>query len=126
GAPLYNFCCAVDDAEMQITNVIRGADHLTNTARQILIMQALGSAIPSYTHLPLIMKAGKKMSKRDEDADPRFPVSVSARRDLGYLREATMNFLALLGWSLDDKTEFFTEAELINSFDLSGLSKSNA
>jgi len=126
GRPLYNFCCAVDDADMDITHVIRGADHLTNTARQVLVLQALGHEVPTYTHLPLIMKANKKMSKRDGDADPRYPVSVSARRNLGYLREATINFLALLGWSLDDKTEFFTPEELVNAFTLEGLSKSNA
>lgn len=126
GDPLYNFCCAVDDADMKITHVIRGSDHLTNTARQMLILQALGYPIPTYTHVPLIMKNNKKMSKRDEDADPRFPVSVSARRDLGYLPEATMNFIALLGWSLDDKSEIFAREELIRVFTLDGLSKSNA
>ncbi|MDK2971523.1 MAG: glutamyl-tRNA synthetase [Candidatus Sumerlaeota bacterium] len=126
GLPLYNFCCAVDDADMSITHVIRGSDHLTNTARQMMVLNALGAPIPTYTHLPLILKAGKKMSKRDGDADPRFPVSVSARRDRGYLPEATMNFIALLGWSLDDKAEFFSRQELIEAFTLEGLSKSNA
>lgn len=126
GGPLYNFCCAVDDADMRITHVIRGSDHLTNTARQMMILEALGAPIPTFTHLPLILKAGKKMSKRDADADPRYPVSVSARRDLGYLPEATMNFIALLGWSFDDKTEIFSKQELIAAFTLEGLSKSNA
>jgi glutamyl-tRNA synthetase len=125
-SPLYNFCCAVDDAEMRISHVIRGNDHLTNTAKQIAILEALGAPIPTYTHLPLILKNAKKMSKRDADADPRFPVSVSARRDLGYLPEATVNFLALLGWALDDKAEFFPREELTRVFNLEGLSKSNA
>ncbi|MCB2155628.1 glutamate--tRNA ligase [bacterium] len=126
GKPLYNFCCAIDDADMQITHVIRGSDHLTNTARQMMVLEALGYPVPTYTHLPLIMKANKKMSKRDEDADPRFPVSVSARRDLGYLHEATMNFIALAGWSFDDKAEIFSAEDLIEKFSLDGLSKSNA
>ncbi|MDX2176812.1 MAG: glutamate--tRNA ligase [Candidatus Sumerlaeia bacterium] len=126
GGPLYNFCCAVDDAEMRITHVIRGADHLSNTARQILMLEALGAAIPQYTHLPLILKGGKKMSKRDVDADGRFPVSVSARRDLGYHPEATFNFLALLGWSFDGEREILTRDEIINAFSLDRLSKSNA
>ncbi len=126
GMPLYNFCCVVDDAEMNITHVIRGADHLSNSARQVLMFQALGYPIPKYTHLPLILKAGKKMSKRDNDADPRYPVSVSARRDLGYLPEATINFLALLGWSADGENEIHSREELIRAFSLDRLSKSNA
>ncbi len=126
GAPLFNFCCAIDDADMGITHVIRGADHLSNTPRQMMVLRALGFDVPTYTHLPLIMKGGKKMSKRDADADPRTPVSVSARRDLGYLRESTMNFLAMLGWSFDDKTEIFSVPELIEKFSLDGLSKANA
>ncbi|MGF1573151.1 MAG: glutamate--tRNA ligase [Sumerlaeia bacterium] len=126
GAPLFNFCCAVDDAVMNITNVIRGSDHITNTARQTLILNALGYPSPTYTHLPLITKEGKKMSKRDNDADPRYPVSVSARRDLGYLRETMINFLVLLGWSFDGQQEIFNEKELIQKFTLNSLSKSNA
>lgn len=126
GGPLYNFCCAVDDGDMRITHVIRGQEHYSNAARQILLLEALGYKVPTYTHLPLIMKAGRKMSKRDGDADPKHPVSVSARRDLGYLPEATINFLALLGWSLDDKTEFFQREDLIKAFSLERLSKSNA
>jgi glutamyl-tRNA synthetase len=126
GMPLYNFVCTVDDALMEITHVIRGADHLTNTAKQVLIYEAMGYPVPSFTHLPLIMKNNKKMSKRDEEADPRFPVSVSARRDLGYLEEATINFLALLGWSYSGDREFLTREELIESFSLERLQKSNA
>lgn len=126
GWPLYNFCCAVDDADMKITHVIRANEHLSNTPRQILIYQALGYPVPTFTHLPLVMKNNKKMSKRDGDADPRFPVSVLARRDRGYLPEAMLNFIALLGWSLDDKTEFFSLKDLIEHFTLDGLSKANA
>ncbi len=126
GGPLYNFVCAVDDADMGITHVIRGADHLSNTAKQILLLEAMVREVPVYTHLPLITRGGKKMSKRDEDADPRYPVSVSARRDLGYLREATVNFLALLGWSHPSGEEIFPLDELIREFGLERLGKANA
>jgi glutamyl-tRNA synthetase len=126
GAPLYNFCCAVDDGDMAITHVIRAQEHLTNTPRQMMILHALGYEIPQYTHLPLVMKNNKKMSKRDGDADPRFPVSVSARRALGYLPEATVNFIALLGWALDGEKEIFSREELVKAFTLEGLSKANA
>ncbi len=77
--PVYNFACAVDDVDMKITQVIRGSDHLSNTPRQQLIIKAMGAVPPKYTHVPLIMKNGKKMSKRDADANPEFPVSVHAR-----------------------------------------------
>lgn len=126
GMPLYNFVCTVDDALMGITHVIRGVEHLSNAPKQILLYQALGFAPPTFTHLPLIMKGAKKMSKRDADADPRFPVSVSARRDLGYLPEATVNFLALMGWSHPEALELFSREELIASFGLDRLSRSNA
>lgn len=126
GMPLYNFVCVVDDALMQITHVIRGVEHLGNAAKQVLLYQAFGYPVPSFTHLPLIMKNGKKMSKRDADADKRFPVSVSERRDLGYLREATVNFLSLLGWSSPGESELFPQEELIANFTLDRLSKSNA
>ncbi|MEQ8820133.1 MAG: glutamate--tRNA ligase [Sumerlaeia bacterium] len=126
GKPLYNLVCAVDDALMGITNVIRGVEHLSNAPRQMLLMQAWGYDVPSFTHLPLIMKNGKKMSKRDGDADKLFPVSVSARRDLGYLPEATVNFIALLGWSMDRENDLLTREDLIANFSLDGLSKANA
>lgn len=126
GLPLYNFVCTVDDALMGITHVIRGADHLSNTAKQVLLYEAMGYELPIFTHLPLITRGGKKMSKRDEDADPRFPVSVSARRDLGYLREATVNFLSLLGWSNQSGEEIYPLEELIREFDLDRLNKANA
>jgi len=126
GVPLYNFCCAVDDGEMGITHVFRGVEHLSNAPRQIMLLKAFGYGVPTYAHLPLITKNNKKMSKRDGDADKRFPVSVSARRDLGYLQEATVNFIALLGWSFDGTRELFTMKELVECFSLDGLSKSNA
>lgn len=126
GWPLYNFCAAVDDHDMGITNVIRGVEHLGNAAKQILIMQALGCEPPTYTHLPLINKKGKKMSKRDADADPRFPVSVSGRRELGYLKEACLNFFCLLGWSHPEGEEIFPVDEAIKHFSLDRLQKSAA
>lgn len=126
GVPLYNFVCVVDDALMGITHVIRGADHLSNSAKQVLMFKAFGYNVPTFSHLPLIMKAGKKMSKRDADANPLHPVSVSARRDLGFLREATVNFLSLLGWSHPSGEEIYTLESLIANFDLERLVKSNA
>ncbi len=126
GMPLYNFVCTVDDALMNITHVIRGVEHLPNTVKQVLLYQALGYAPPQFVHLPLIMKNGKKMSKRDADPQGRFPVSVLERRDLGYLPEATLNHLALMGWSSPDGEEIFSQEKLIKDFDLNRLSKANA
>ncbi|MGM0422138.1 MAG: glutamate--tRNA ligase [Pseudomonadota bacterium] len=124
--PLYNFVVTVDDALMGISHVIRGVEHLGNAARQTLLYQAWGFDVPQFLHLPLIMKGGKKMSKRDEDADPRYPVSVTARRQLGYLPEATANYIALLGWTAPDEKELFELEELIQAFSLERFSKSNA
>ncbi len=123
---LYNFVVTVDDALMDITHIIRGVEHLGNAAKQTLLYNALGFDVPQFCHLPLIMKGGKKMSKRDEDADPRFPVSVTARRDLGYLPDACANYIALLGWSAPDENELFELDTLAKQFDLDRLSKSNA
>ncbi len=126
GNPVYNFACAIDDVDMRITHVIRGSDHLSNTPRQLLVIRALGAQDPQYTHVPLIMKDGKKMSKRDADADPHFPVSVHARREMGYLPEATVNFLALLGWNYDPENELFTLGQAVERFDGTGLNASAA
>lgn len=126
GMPLYNFVCAVDDALMNISHVIRGVEHFTNAARQVLLHQALGNTIPTFLHLPLIMKNGKKMSKRDADADGKYPVSVAARAELGYLPEATLNHLALLGWSHPEGKELLEMEDLLENFDLARLNKANA
>ena len=126
GMPLYNFVCAIDDALMNITHVIRGVEHFTNAARQVLLHQAIGNTVPTFLHLPLIMKNGKKMSKRDVDADGKFPVSVAGRMELGYLPEATLNHLALLGWSHPEGKEFLEVKDLLENFDLNRLSKANA
>jgi nondiscriminating glutamyl-tRNA synthetase len=121
GMPLYNFCCVVDDAQMGITNVIRGVEHLSNAARQVLLYHAFGYPVPTFTHLPLIMKNGKKMSKRDDDP----LVSVSERRRVGYLREALINFFALLGWSHPEGKDHFPVEETLQLFNLDRLNKAN-
>src|SRR6266480_4706651 len=100
GSPLYNLAVAVDDRDMEITHVIRGADHISNTPRQLMILKALGAEPPTYAHVPLLHGPdGKKLSKRHGAA------SVQELRDAGYLPEAVRNYLALLGWGYDEKTE---------------------
>jgi glutamyl-tRNA synthetase len=121
GSPLYNLAVAVDDRDMGITHVIRGADHISNTPRQLMILEALGSEPPIYAHLPLLHGPdGKKLSKRHGAA------SVQELRDQGYLPAAIRNYLALLGWGFDDSTEYFTTEELVQNFSLERVSKSPA
>jgi glutamyl-tRNA synthetase len=122
GSPLYNLSAAVDDRDMGITHVIRGADHISNTPRQLMILKALGEHEPPvYAHLPLLHGPdGKKLSKRHGAA------SVQELRDQGYLPAAVRNYLALLGWGYDDSTTFFTTDELIGRFTLERVSKSPA
>jgi glutamyl-tRNA synthetase len=121
GSPLYNLAVAVDDRDMGITHVVRGADHLSNTPRQLLILHALGADPPVYAHLPLLHGPdGKKLSKRHGAA------SVQELRDAGYLPEAVRNYIALLGWGYDESTEFFTTDELIERFSLERVSKAPA
>ena len=120
GTPTYNLCCAVDDLRLGITHVIRGADHIGNTPRQILLAQALGGEIPQFAHLPLILNPdGQRMSKR-LNAE-----SVSAYRQRGYLPEAVINYLARLGWSHGDR-ELFQRHELIELFSLARVQLSPA
>ncbi len=110
GIPLYNFGCVVDDVTMGITLVARGDDHVVNTPIQILLFEALGEALPKFAHLPMINGPdGKKLSKRTA------AVSVGEYRDMGYLPDAVLNYLARLGWSHGDQ-EVFTRAELIQHF----------
>ena len=125
GMPLYNFACVVDDALMKITHVFRGMEHLPNTPKQVLMYNAFGYEVPQFIHMPIIMKNNKKMSKRDPDYDPRFPVSILERRDLGYLPEATLNFLALLGWSHPESQELLTPEEILKTFSVDRLNKAN-
>src|SRR5215217_4397230 len=121
GSPLYNLAVAVDDHDMGITHVVRGADHISNTPRQLMIMQAMGAETPVYAHLPLLHGPdGKKLSKRHGAA------SVQELRDAGYLPEAARNYLALLGWGYDEETTFFTTDELQRLFSLERVSKSPA
>lgn len=123
GHPLYNLAVVCDDIEMQITHVIRGQDHLTNTHKQILIYEALGVTPPTFAHLPLIMAPNKgKLSKRKHGE----VVSMTTYRDAGFLAAAFRNFLALLGWSAGEEQEIYTLAELVEKFSLGGIHRSNA
>src|ERR671928_2098941 len=111
GSPLYNLAVAVDDRDMGITHVIRGADHISNTPRQLMILKALGAEPPTYAHLPLLHGPdGKKLSKRHGAA------SVQELRDAGYLPEAIRNYLALLGWGYDEETTVITTPHLVEQF----------
>lgn len=119
--PLYNFAVAIDDAEMQISHVIRGEDHISNTPKQILIQEALGLPLPAYAHVPLILAPDRsKLSKRHG------ATSVLELRDAGYLPEALVNFIALLGWNPGGERELFSMDELIAHFDLAKVQKSGA
>ena len=112
GSVLYNFAVAVDDADMGITDVIRGDDHLSNTPKQLLVLEALGVEPPRYAHLPLLHGPdGKKLSKRHGAA------SVQELRDAGYLPAAVRNYLALLGWGTEDDTTILSTEELVERFD---------
>ena len=117
GSPTYNLTVVVDDADMGVTHVMRGDDHLNNTPRQINIFDALGIAAPTYAHIPLILDPdGKKLSKRHGAA------SVLEYRDLGYLPEALLNYLVRLGWSHGDQ-EIFSIDEMIELFDIGQVNK---
>jgi len=112
GTPTYNFCVVVDDWDMNVSHVVRGDDHISNTPKQINILTALGADIPQYAHIPMILgDDGKRLSKRHG------AVSVMQYRDDGYLPEALLNYLVRLGWSHGDK-EIFSRAEMIELFDL--------
>jgi glutamyl-tRNA synthetase len=120
-SPLYNFAVAVDDSDMQITHVVRGEDHLSNTPRQLLVLAALGARPPAYAHLPLLHGTdGKPLSNRHGAA------SVQELRAAGYLPEAVRNYLALLGWGYDETTTFFSTADLIEKFSIERVSRSPA
>ncbi len=121
GSVLYNFAVAVDDAEMGITDVIRGDDHLSNTPRQLLVLEALGEQPPRYAHLPLLHGPdGKKLSKRHGAA------SVQELREQGFLPAAVRNYLALLGWGTDDDTTLMSTEELIGRFTIDRVGRSAA
>lgn len=123
GHPLYNLAVVCDDIEMQITHVIRGQDHLTNTHKQVLIYEALGEQPPIFGHLPLILAPNKgKLSKRKHGE----VVSMTTYRDAGFLAAAFRNFLVLLGWSAGEEKEIYTFDELIKKFSLDHIHKNNA
>ena len=121
GMPTYNFANVVDDHLMDITHVVRGSEYLSSTPKYNLLYKAFGWNAPQYVHLPPVMKdAHHKLSKRNGDA------SFGDLMDKGYIPEAVMNYIALLGWSPSDNTEIFTLDELKEKFNISGLSKSPA
>lgn len=122
GIPTYNFQVVIDDHEMEITHVIRAEEHLSNTPRQILVFSAFGWTVPTFAHLPIVLDQNrKKLSKRDPSVLP-----IASYRDKGYVPEAIVNFLALLGWSPEGEEELFSLDELSMQFDLDRVGKSGA
>ena len=120
GTPTYNFACVVDDVDMKISHVIRGNDHIANTFKQTLIYKALELTPPLFAHIPLILGKDKaKISKRHG------AVSVMEYKEQGFLREAFVNFLALLGWSPKDDREILSTDQMIELFTLEGVNSSN-
>ena len=123
GHPLYNLSVVIDDIEMNITHVIRGQDHLTNTHKQVLLYEALGASVPQFAHLPLILAPNKgKLSKRKHGE----VVSLTTYRDRGFLPAAFRNFLALLGWAPANSKEMLTVDELVQEFTLEHIHRSPA
>jgi glutamyl-tRNA synthetase len=155
GTCLYHLASVVDDFDFEITHVVRAIEHLSNTPRQIFIAQSLGYSLPQYAHIPFVAEPGSKnkLSKRkiaqylnnkefnrlyqsgaeiasriglQPDPNSFNPVLVDFYREVGFLPDAVLNYLLLLGWSLDDKTEFFTRQEMLDSFSLQRVVKSEA
>lgn len=121
GTPTYNFACVVDDALTKITHIIRGDDHISNTPKQILLYQALGFPLPEFAHLPLILaKEGGRMSKR------KGATAITEYRQMGYLPQALVNFLMLLGWSPGENREIIDIKEAIKLFDIRSVNKTAA
>ncbi len=119
--PTYNLACVVDDYEMGISHVIRAADHITNTPKQVLLYEALRLSMPEFAHLPLILGEDKKKLSKRHGA-----VSLMTYRDQGFMSEAMVNFLALLGWSPGDDREIMSITELIDRFSLERINPANA
>ncbi len=123
GAPTYHMASCADDADLRISHIIRGQDHLTNTFKHVLIFEALGVEPPKFAHLPLLIAPdGAKLSKRKHGP----VVSVTTYRDAGFLPHAFINFVCLLGWSPKDNREVLSRQELIDVFSLEGVNHSNA
>jgi glutamyl-tRNA synthetase len=121
GSVLYNFAVAVDDLDAEITHVVRGEDHLSNTPKQLLVYEALGAVAPAFAHLPLLHGPdGKKLSKRHGAA------SVQELRDAGFLPEAVRNYLALLGWGAADDATIISTEELVAQFDVARVQRNPA
>jgi glutamyl-tRNA synthetase len=121
GIPTYHLGVVVDDLDLRITHVIRGADHISNTPKQILLYRAVDAPLPEFAHLPLILGPDKQRLSKRHGA-----TSVMAYAEMGYLPEAFFNFLALLGWSPGDDREMLSRRELIDLFSLEGVGKANA
>lgn len=121
GMPTYNFAVVIDDALMAITHVIRGEDHLSNTPKQIQIYEALGFTVPKFAHIPMILGPDKSLLSKRHGA-----TSVMQFHDEGYLAEAMVNYLSLLGWGYDDSQTIFSVSDLIEKFSLERVSKNPA
>ena len=123
GMPTYHLASCADDADLRISHIIRGQDHLTNTFKHVLIFEAAGVAPPVFAHLPLLVAPdGTKLSKRRHGP----VVSVTTYRDAGFLPQAFVNFICLLGWSPKNDREQMSRQELIDAFSLEGVNRSNA
>jgi len=123
GMPTYHLASCADDADLRISHIIRGQDHLTNTFKHVLIFEAAGATPPQFAHLPLLIAPdGAKLSKRRHGP----VVSVTTYRDNGFLPQAFVNFLCLLGWSPKDDRDRMTRQELIDAFSFEGINRSNA
>jgi len=121
-SPIYHFVVVVDDGMMEVTHVIRGQEHLNSTARQILVLEALGYPRPDYAHIPLIMSPrGGKLSKRDPEV-----MSVMEYKEGGYIQDAILNFLAFIGWNPGDEREILSKEDLVREFSLERVQKSGA
>lgn len=121
GSPAYNFACVVDDIEMQITHVIRGDDHISNTNKQVAVYNALGVKPPKFAHIPLILGPDKApLSKRFG------AVSITEYRQMGYLPQALVNYLSLLGWAPGDNKEFMSVEEIVKKFSMKRINKTGA
>jgi len=121
GHPTYHLSVVVDDVAMEITHVVRGDDHISNTPKQVLLYRAMGATVPAFAHVPLILGPDKKRLSKRHGA-----TSVGEYEAQGYLPEAMVNFLALLGWSPGGDRELFTKDEMITAFALDGISGGNA
>jgi glutamyl-tRNA synthetase len=120
-SPTYNFACVIDDAEMNITHIIRGDDHISNTPKQIILYEALGFGLPKFAHIPMILgTGGGRMSKRAG------ATAITEYRRMGFLAEALVNYLMLLGWSPGNNQEIISLSDAVKKFDIAGANKTAA